>query len=238
MASLRKEKPTRTEQEMFPLIESWLKSKLTQKEFSQKHKLPLHILPYWIGRYRNAHPIEHAPPSNPASFIQLTPSTANVDPSPGLDPGPATLPIAKLVDPSPAPVIPDPCNSTDSANSVLVNGSGLSFRSQNTLLLPGSCHLPERTCIGMFSLTSQQRYFLYTEAVDMRKSFDGLSGIVQNQLGKNAASGDVYIFLGKDLTKVKLLVGSNQGLISYLVGGPSLAVSYKVLIPMSTCRIS
>jgi hypothetical protein len=49
-------------------------------------------------------------------------------------------------------------------------------------------------------------------------SFDGLSGIVQNQLGKNAASGDVYIFLSKDLTKVKLLVGSNQSLISYLRG--------------------
>jgi transposase len=67
----------------------------------------------------------------------------------------------------------------------------------------------------MFSLTAQQRYFLYTEAVDMRKSFDGLSGIVQNQLGKDVCSGDVYIFLGKDLTKVKLLVWEPSGFVLY-----------------------
>ncbi len=93
MTPLRTEKPIRTEQEMFPLIESWMKSKLTQKEFSQKHKLPLHILPYWIGRYRKAHSLadEPAPVQTPVSFIQLTSSTTNADPSPGPDPGPAVL---------------------------------------------------------------------------------------------------------------------------------------------------
>ncbi len=29
----------------------------------------------------------------------------------------------------------------------------------------------------MIALTSQHRYFLYRRAVDMRKSFDGLSGL-------------------------------------------------------------
>ncbi len=60
----------------------------------------------------------------------------------------------------------------------------------------------------MFGLSAQQRYFLYGQVVDMRKSFDGLSGIVTGQMGKNVLSGDVFIFLGKDLSKIKLLVGS------------------------------
>jgi hypothetical protein len=95
MAPIRTEKPIRTEQEMFPLIESWLKSKLTQKEFSQKHKLPLHILPYWIGRYQKAHSLAEnpAPTSTTASFIQLTPPVTSARPTPTLDPTtPATIP--------------------------------------------------------------------------------------------------------------------------------------------------
>jgi hypothetical protein len=36
----------------------------------------------------------------------------------------------------------------------------------------------------------------------MRKEFDGLSGIVQQQMGRDATSGDVYIFLGKRLDRM------------------------------------
>ena len=43
----------RTSEEMFPVVEAWLQSGLTQKAYSQRHDLPLHILPYWTGRYRN-----------------------------------------------------------------------------------------------------------------------------------------------------------------------------------------
>ncbi len=93
MARIRTEKPIRTEQEMFPLMENWLKSELTQKEFSQKHKLPLHILPYWIGRYRIAHslPKERAPTPTRASFIQLTPPAASAAPIPSPNPTPAAI---------------------------------------------------------------------------------------------------------------------------------------------------
>jgi transposase len=67
----------------------------------------------------------------------------------------------------------------------------------------------------MFGLSAQQRYFLYGEVVDMRKSFDGLSGIVTGQMGKNVLSGDVFIFLGKDLSKIKLLVWESSGFVLY-----------------------
>jgi hypothetical protein len=46
----------KTEQEMFPLVEAWLASGLTQKQFCINHRLPVHILAYWVGRYRKAQP--------------------------------------------------------------------------------------------------------------------------------------------------------------------------------------
>ncbi len=67
----------------------------------------------------------------------------------------------------------------------------------------------------MFGLNLQQRYFLYGEVVDMRKSFDGLSGIVSQQMGKDVLSGDVFIFLGKDLAKIKLFVWEQTGFVLY-----------------------
>ena len=45
----------KTESEMFPLVESWLKSSQTQKQFCTSHGLPVHILVYWAGRYRKSH---------------------------------------------------------------------------------------------------------------------------------------------------------------------------------------
>ena len=49
-------KEVRTEAKMFPLVENWIESKLTQKQFSEQHQLPAHILPYWITRYHQQQP--------------------------------------------------------------------------------------------------------------------------------------------------------------------------------------
>lgn len=67
----------------------------------------------------------------------------------------------------------------------------------------------------MFALTAAQRFFLYSEPVDMRKSFDALSGIVSAGMGKDALSGDVYIFIGKSRDKIKLLVWEKGGFVLY-----------------------
>lgn len=67
----------------------------------------------------------------------------------------------------------------------------------------------------MFGLSQNQRFFLFSQSVDMRKGFDGLSGIVQQQMGRNATSGDVYIFLGKRLDRMKLLVWEPSGFVLY-----------------------
>lgn len=47
----------------------------------------------------------------------------------------------------------------------------------------------------MFSLDGSVKYWLYNKPVDMRKSFNGLSGIVTNGMCASLRSGDVYIFM-------------------------------------------
>lgn len=49
----------------------------------------------------------------------------------------------------------------------------------------------------------------------MRKSFDGLSGIVQNNLGSNPCSGDVFIFINRNRDKIKLLHWQGVSFILY-----------------------
>lgn len=67
----------------------------------------------------------------------------------------------------------------------------------------------------MLSLTSSHRYLLYRKPCDMRKSFDGLSGLVRNELGKNPLSGDVFVFLNKGRNLLKLLHWERGGFVLY-----------------------
>ena len=56
----------------------------------------------------------------------------------------------------------------------------------------------------MFSLGAG-RYYLYREPTDIRKSFDGLCGLVSERLGQNPMSGDIFIFINKPRNRMKLL---------------------------------
>lgn len=67
----------------------------------------------------------------------------------------------------------------------------------------------------MFSLNERHRYFLYRSATDMRKGFDGLSGVVRNDLEMDPLSGDVFIFLNRRRTHMKLLVWEDSGFVVY-----------------------
>jgi|GEM_PF-1295009 len=49
----------------------------------------------------------------------------------------------------------------------------------------------------MFALNSHPKYYLYAPATDMRKGFDGLSGLLRNELERDPLSGDVFIFLNR-----------------------------------------
>ena len=60
-------------------------------------------------------------------------------------------------------------------------------------------------------LTDYHSYYLYNSHTDMRKSIDGLCGIVYNELGKEVNNKDVFIFLNKRGTHIKLLLHEADG---------------------------
>ena len=66
----------------------------------------------------------------------------------------------------------------------------------------------------MFSL-GNARYYIYREATDMRKSFDGLCGLVSGRLGKSPMSGDVFIFINKSRNRIKLLRWEPGGFVLF-----------------------
>jgi transposase len=66
----------------------------------------------------------------------------------------------------------------------------------------------------MFSITTA-RYFLFNQATDMRKSFDGLSAIVHSQMKQNPLSGDVYVFLNRSRNRIKLLRWETDGFVLF-----------------------
>jgi hypothetical protein len=61
-----------TEQEMFPLVESWLKSRLTQKQFCATHQMPAHILAYWVGRYRKPQSVKTTADKGVATSVKAS----------------------------------------------------------------------------------------------------------------------------------------------------------------------
>jgi transposase len=63
----------------------------------------------------------------------------------------------------------------------------------------------------MFPISSVLRFYLYTQPTDMRKSFDGLCGIVTTHLEKDPTCGAVFLFLNRRRDRIKLLVWDRNG---------------------------
>ncbi len=67
----------------------------------------------------------------------------------------------------------------------------------------------------MIGVGPSHRYYLYREPTDMRKSFDGLCGLVRGEMKRDPLSGDVFIFINRRRTHVKLLVWDRSGFVLY-----------------------
>lgn len=67
----------------------------------------------------------------------------------------------------------------------------------------------------MFSLTSSQRYLLYQGDCDMRRGAYSLSGLVRNELGRDPLSGEVFVFLNRRRSCIKLLRWEPGGFVLY-----------------------
>lgn len=79
----------------------------------------------------------------------------------------------------------------------------------------------------MFSLGDGTKFWLYSKPTDMRKNFNMLSGIVNNHMGQNLYSGDVFVFVNSANNMMKLLRYEPGGLVIYnkrlKKNGPALA---------------
>lgn len=67
----------------------------------------------------------------------------------------------------------------------------------------------------MFTLTGDLQYYLCSGATDMRKGFDTLCGVVRSQMGRDPLSGEVFIFVNRQRTTLKLLHWEHGGLVIY-----------------------
>jgi transposase len=56
------------------------------------------------------------------------------------------------------------------------------------------------------------RVFAYPEAVDLRKGYDGLYGLVKLGLGRDPLSGDLFLFSNRRRHACKVLVWDGTGL--------------------------
>jgi transposase len=63
----------------------------------------------------------------------------------------------------------------------------------------------------MISLPSAVRIFLCTRDIDLRKSFDGLSGLVQDCFGQDPLCGHLFLFLNRRRDRIKLLYFDRDG---------------------------
>src|SRR3978361_746143 len=64
----------------------------------------------------------------------------------------------------------------------------------------------------MFGLSLATKIYLGVEAVDMRKGFDGLFGLVRDQLGQDPLSGHLFLFTNRSRTRLKALLWDGSGL--------------------------
>ncbi len=67
----------------------------------------------------------------------------------------------------------------------------------------------------MFHLHVNLKYFLYPAPMDMRKSFYTLSGIVTSVMKRDVQNGEVFIFVNRRLTIMKILHLEHGGLVIY-----------------------
>ena len=63
----------------------------------------------------------------------------------------------------------------------------------------------------MIGLPSQGRIYLRRAATDMRKSFDGLSGLVRGEFGQDPLTGDLFVFMNRRRDLLKALYWDRDG---------------------------
>lgn len=57
----------------------------------------------------------------------------------------------------------------------------------------------------MLNLSPGIKIYVYTPVTDMRKGFNGLSGIVRSEFGADPADGSLFVFINRRRDRMKIL---------------------------------
>lgn len=64
----------------------------------------------------------------------------------------------------------------------------------------------------MIALLPGRQVFAYVGPVDMRKGYDSLAALVEQDLQRNVLSGDLFLFVARNRVRAKVLVFDGSGL--------------------------
>ena len=67
----------------------------------------------------------------------------------------------------------------------------------------------------MLSVPPTVSIFLYTQAADLRKGFDGLAGIVREQFDADPLDGSLFLFVNRRRDRIKILHFDGTGFWLY-----------------------
>ncbi len=67
----------------------------------------------------------------------------------------------------------------------------------------------------MLNISPSTRVFICSETIDMRFSFDALSGLVTKHFGMSSLSGHVFVFFSRQRDRMKLLFWDLDGFALY-----------------------
>ena len=65
----------------------------------------------------------------------------------------------------------------------------------------------------MLSIAPPPTIYLHSGATDMRKSFDGLSGLIRGSFGGDPADGSLFLFVNKRRDRLKALWWDGDGFV-------------------------
>lgn len=64
----------------------------------------------------------------------------------------------------------------------------------------------------MIELVAGRRVFAYARPTDLRKGYDGLAALVEQEMGGSPLSGDLYLFVSRNRERAKVLYWDGSGL--------------------------
>jgi transposase len=83
----------------------------------------------------------------------------------------------------------------------------------------------------VFGLGLATKIHVAVEAVDMRKGFEGLYGLVRDQFGADPLSGHLFLFSNRTRTRLKALVWDGSGDRASYVGQRAGGIKIQAVSP-------